>query len=315
MHRLLREIPCLATLLWLTAIGTAWAEPAQAEPTATEASVATPEPESPAVVCARWHETAQVERLDGRLLEAREALLSCASEECPSFVRVDCVEWLDEVRAQIPTVIFEATSDDGLVTDVAVSVGDDVLTTKLDGQPIEVAVGLSVFTFTRVNGERKTLRVLLRPGETNRIVSVDFRRPEKAPAPPTQSTAESAPPPVVEKRPVPLSVWIFGGTAVLATVTGGALGTIAKVEESNASGSCAPHCSDEVVSNITSLALAADISFATAVATGLTATILYITRPTIGAPLDRTRVATLSLRPRVLASPTVAWLGVEGRFR
>jgi len=274
----------------------------------------------------------------GHLLEARDALLACAHEECPSVVRVDCARWLDEVRAEIPTVVFEAIGDEGLVTDVVVKMGEQILSTSLDGKPIEVPVGLSEFTFTRASGERKTFRVLLRQGETNRIVSADFRSRDPA----LNAAPAAAPPPqMTELRPVPTSVWLLGTATVVATVTGTTLGIVAKVKEGDAAGTCAPDCTDGVVSEIEDIALAADISFGVAIIAGVTTTILYLSRPTVRVPrtvsrrslragsrddsrggsLDGSRAArgptprAVFAVPRVVATTHGAWLGVEGRFQ
>ncbi len=178
-------------------------------------------------------------------------------------------------------MVFEAVGDDGLVADVEVRLANQVLTTQLDGMPIEVPVGLSEFTFTRGSGERKSLRVLLRQGETNRIVSVDFRSP---PA----SALQTAPPALelIARRPIPTSVWLFGTATLVAVTAGATLGTIAKVKESEAGGTCAPDCADSVVSEIKDFALAADVSFGLAIAAGVTTTILYFGRPTVMVPRD-----------------------------
>jgi len=278
--------------------------------------------ESPAATCANFHETAQLLRMDGKLLEARDALLSCAKETCPSFVRSDCTRWLDEMEAEIPTVVFEAVGDDGLLTDVEVTLNGQVLTRALDGQPTEVPVGLLEFTFARPSGEKKSLRVLLRQGETNRIVSADFRstaapaaaEPEVAPA------AKAPPPDMVETRPVPGIVWLFGATTLMATATMVTFGTIAQVKENDAAATCAPDCSDAVVSEINSVALAADVALGVALAAGITTAVLYLVRPTVLVPRSESALRRSSSRrplapsPVLSAGPTIAWFGLEGTF-
>jgi hypothetical protein len=334
MNRLLRGTIRLAAVLGLLTPGVVRAEaeaPISAPPatrteaTATgEARVEGPTPleggESPAATCARFHEIAQIERFDGRLLEAREALRSCAEEQCPTFVRNDCMRWLGEVQGQIPTVVFEALGDEGPLTDVEVRMGDRVVTTELDGQPIEVSTGISEFTFTQPSGEQTVVRVSLRPGESNHVVSADFRH-TAAPAPPPPSAQEplaAEPVTMVDARPMPAAAVAAGATTLIATAMGITLGTVAKVKEGDASGSCAPDCSDGVVSEISNYALAADVAFGVAIASGVTAVVLFVTRPTVRIPRTSTASALAGRRaswaPFFAASPQAGWLGVKGRF-
>lgn len=320
MHGLIR---LALALLVLTLGGACWADPPapEAEPAAA------PEPlppeasavalESPTEACARQHEAAQVERMGDHLQQARDALLACAHEQCPSVIRSDCITWLGEVRALIPTVVFEALGDDGLLTDVEVRLGDRVVLPRLDGRPVEMPVGFADFSFTRPSGERKTVRILLRQGETNRIVSVDFRTP---PAPPAPEEPLPRAPEMVKVRPIPTSVWLLGASTLVALGAGASLGTVAKVKEGEAGSSCAPNCASGVVSEIKDFALAADIAFGLAIVTGVTTTIVYLGRPTVMVPRDqalatRPRARTLTLTPQVLASPGLAWLGLRGRFQ
>jgi hypothetical protein len=310
---------CLAAMLSILLIaGPCWAQEVPSTvltqrddgSSANDTPPSTPQGATPSSVetCSQQHETAQVERMAGHLQEARDALLACSREECPSVVRVDCVKWLDEVRADIPTVIFEALGDEGLVTDVEVKLGERIVATRLDGKPIEVPVGLSEFTFTKASGERKTFRIVLRAGETNRIIWADFRTHDPA----LVAAAPAVPPPVelVDTRPVPTSVWLLGTAAVAATLTGATLGIVAKVKEGDAAEACAPDCTEGVVSEIENVALAADISFGVAIVAGLATTILYLSRPTIRVPSEMALA-----RPRLLVSDHGAWLGIEGRFQ
>lgn len=291
-------------------------------PTGAKAADATPLEggESTAATCARFHEAAQIERFDGRLLEAREALRSCAEEGCPTFVRNDCMRWLDEIQGQIPTVVFEALGDEGPIADVEVRVGDRIVTRHLDGKPIEVSTGISEFTFTQPSGQQTVVRVSIRPGESNHVVSADFRQASAPTSPPpsVQQPLEAKPIAMVDARPIPALAIAAGATTLIATTMGVALGTAAKVKEGEAAGSCAPDCSDGVVSEISNYALAADVAFGVAIASGITTVVLFATRPTVRIP--RTSAASdlpshhASWAPFFAANPQAGWLGVKGRF-
>jgi hypothetical protein len=312
LHGLIR---LALALLVLTLGGMSWADPSAPEAPPPESEA--PALESPTDVCARQHETAQVERMADHLQQARDALLACAHEQCPSVIRSDCITWLEEVRALIPTVVFEALGDDGLLTDVEVKLGDRIVLSRLDGRPTEMPVGLADFTFTGSSGEQKTVRILLRQGETNRIVSADFRTP---PAPPPAKEPPPRAPEMVKTRPIPNAVWLLGAGTLVALGTGVTLGTVAKAKEGEAGNSCAPDCASGVVSEIKDFALAADIAFGVTIALGVTTTIVYLGRPTVLLPRDqeigpRPRGRTFAMAPRVLASPGLAWIGVRGRFQ
>ena len=334
MNRLLCGTIRLATLLGLLASGVAHAEAESPSATAREGRAVEPKgaadsgsagalpssperPEDSATACAHWHETAQVERFDGRLLEARAALRACAEESCPTFVRTDCRRWLDEVQGQIPTVVFEAMGNEGPMTDVEVRLGDRIIKTQLDGKPVEVSTGISEFTFTEPSGEETVVRVSIHPGEVNHIVSADFRHSSEAPAAVASPLPESERVALVDTRPIPASVMWAGATTLVATAVGATLGIVAKAKEGEAEGSCAPDCSDAVVSEISGFALAADIAFGVALASGITTVVLFATRPTVRVP----RAAAVPFAsqhatwaPFLALSPQASSLGVRGRF-
>lgn len=58
-----------------------------------------------------------------KLLEAQTQLVACASVDCPKFVRADCLRWLDEVQATLPTIVVRANDPSG--NDVLVRVFED----------------------------------------------------------------------------------------------------------------------------------------------------------------------------------------------
>src|SRR4051794_8092328 len=63
--------------------------------------------------CLPAYEAGQKLRLDGRLNEARAQLIACAQSTCPLQVKTDCTQWLGEIEATLPSVVFAATDDHG----------------------------------------------------------------------------------------------------------------------------------------------------------------------------------------------------------
>lgn len=272
---------------------------------------ASEEARSPAAVCAEHHEQAQVARLDGRLLDSKSRLMACASDLCPSFVRSDCVGWLDEVRSEIPTVIFDAQGDGGSLVEVQVSHEGTELTTRLDGRPLEMDPGPYTFEFRLDSGETKSVRAMLRQGEKNKLISVDFRTARE----PTGGIADSprTSPSQEESRPVPTSVYVFGAVAAAGAASFAGFGIVAKMKERDALDSCAPHCSSSVVDDIRTFALVADLSLGVAVASAATATVLYLTRPSVvNQPAEMARRR--PLEPVVAPTLGGGWLGFNGVF-
>ena len=76
--------------------------------------------------CLATYVESQSERRAGKLLAARAAAVTCGSESCPDVLRSDCVTWLRELDASIPTVVFSASTPDGLdVAPVAANLLED----------------------------------------------------------------------------------------------------------------------------------------------------------------------------------------------
>lgn len=260
-------------------------------------------------------------RFDGNLMQSRTTLKACSREACPTVVQRDCVRWLDEVSAQIPTVVFEAITEAGAAQRVVVRQDEQVLTSELDGRPLEMNPGYYEFLFELPDRAPKVVSVLLKQGEKNRLVSVDFRQVPEPVAPSTLPSASSialsaplappAPPIPVRSRPIPTSVYVLGGVSLVSAGAATILGINTRAKEDRAYEECAPRCPEERIDSIERWALATDVAIGAAVITAVAATILYVRRPEVTevAPPHSVRVL-----------PSVGWqgdggfAGVEGRF-
>jgi hypothetical protein len=261
------------------------------------------------------HEQAQVLRLDGNLMDSRTTLKACSVEACPAVVQRDCVQWLDEVSAQIPTVVFEAITETGAAQKVTVKAGDQTLTQALDGRPLEMNPGYYEFHFEISGRAPKVSAVLLKQGEKNRLVTVDFREPLPStlqPALSMQDTALARPASRTESRPVPGSVYALGGLALVGAAAATVLGISTRTKEKNAYDDCAPRCSEERVDDIQQWALATDVSIGVALVAAVSAVVLYIRRPVVSEQAPNREAPTV--RGRVALSADVGWAGIEGSF-
>ena len=124
--------------------------------------------------CLSASEHGQLDRDEGRYLKAREALVTCSSGACPAVVQRDCLRWLAEIEANIPTLVFVVRTAGGSdLEDVVVRVDGQVLLTRLDGKPVAVDPGEHLFSF-EAGARRVQSRALVNVGERNRVVRVVF---------------------------------------------------------------------------------------------------------------------------------------------
>ena len=247
-----------ATLALLTlgslSIGTARAGEPDTGPTSTPA-------DSASAVCVKAYEQAQEQRHSGKLLAARVQLQSCAREECPEFIRNDCAAWYDALQAEMPTVVFAARSARRDLTDVRVSLGKRVLTSRIDGEAIELDPGEYDLEFSAPGMQPLTERVLISRGERNRLQRVELLpsvtgadavgKPASLPAPTQRSWLAPA---------------VLGGVAIVGLSSFGVLAAWGHSAESALETTCSPHCSEAQISSVKTKYTAADVSLAVGLA-------------------------------------------------
>jgi hypothetical protein len=207
--------------------------------------------------CAEAYEQAQVTRNSGKLKESEEQLRVCVRDVCPDFVKVDCGQWLSDVRREMPSVILMVTDGSGNeVTDVQVLVDGAVLAQKLDGRALEVNPGPHEFTFER-QGTKRAERVSIRQGEKNRVIKIELVSradqdadgvidaedqcpAELGPAGNRGCPAPEAPPPASEEASDGLRVGalVAAGVGVLGFGTFAVAGTLSRLNTNKAIDEC-----------------------------------------------------------------------------
>ncbi len=139
--------------------------------------------------CPDVAERAQESRAKGHLLDAKKDLLRCASDSCPKIIRRDCVVWLDEVQRAIPSI-----------TVVPRHVGKDVAArVRIDGvdagaEPRQLDPGSHTVDVDADGFRAVRDRILVRAGETTRLVSVELERLEAPKPVPPPARPPPAPP-------------------------------------------------------------------------------------------------------------------------
>lgn len=228
--------------------------------------------------CISSHEKSQVSRHDGKLKEARELLLTCSRDMCPSVVRKDCSQWLDEVEEALPTVVVEGRGKKGEdVVEMKVYCDDKLLTEKLDGRALAVDPGPHVFRYELAGTKPRQESVLVREGQKNRKLSVDFGPKPTGGTPGSAGAGDSE---KDLKRPVPATVYIFGGLGLAALGASAVFGVTGMSKRNDLdSRACKPACPQEDVDAAKRNFLIGDIALGVGVVSLGVATVIYFTRP------------------------------------
>ena len=232
-------------------------------------------------ICADSYEKAQEEKAAGHLKAALVHLKSCIDPTCPKFIRDDCVRWMDQTESALPSVVFAARREGEDLTDVEVFCDGEPLMKSLDGKAVSLDPGPHDFSFG-VPGfspiERKTL---IREGEQNRIIAVEFGIAREGATLPTAAasaditlSAEPAQPKTV-MRYLPYGLASLGALGVAGFALFGIEGNSQKGDLER---TCSPHCQSSQVDEVKTKYLLADTCLAVGLVSVGVATYLFLTR-------------------------------------
>lgn len=281
--------------------------------------------------CVASYERAQVLRNSGNFLEALDGLVICSQQTCHPALRTDCVQWHQEVKEAIPTVVISARSTEQDLFDVRVFVDGKLVARRLDGRPIELNPGSHKFRFETANYAPEERQLLLVPGEKLRAVVVAFASPEQGAQPSTEGAIDAigepgglgantprpteAPPPEPEgpSRPVPTLSYVFGAVALAGVAGFAGFGLSGLEDYDSLDSSCRPVCSSSDVDTVRTKLILADLSLGVAIASAVTATVFYLNRPWIGTDASAEQTA---LQPTLGLDPVrkAATMSLGGRF-
>ena len=230
------------------------------------------EPDAAQKECAGAYEVAQERRAAGDLQIALERLRACMRPSCAEFIRKDCSTWFREVESAIPTVVFAAKREGQDLAQVRVLEDDELLLDTLDGTPVKLNPGSHRYRFETEGSEPVERELVIRVGEQNRIVRIDFQpKPEPPPAapPPTPPPAPAAPEP---SHTLPL---VLGGVGVLGIGAFASFAVLGREQETDLASSCEPNCTDSQVAPVRTKYLLADISLGVGVVSLAAAAYFY----------------------------------------
>ena len=226
--------------------------------------------------CVAAYVAAQQERLDGHLRAARDHLEVCAEEACPAAVNVDCRQWLNEVSASLPTIVFAARSPNGKdVPHVRVFVDGHLEVENLDGRPSAFDPGDHVLRFEAAGFEAAQESILVHQGERDRVVIVTLRPTAGHDA--SQANAGT-------RGRVPTSAYVLGAVGVAATAIGTYLALSGINDAKHLQTTCKPACAESDVAAARTKIVAGNVGVGVGLVALAGAVWVYLAEPRSAAP-------------------------------
>jgi len=233
------------------------------------------------VACVTAAESAQQQRSEGKLRDARLSLHLCAREVCPALVRNDCTQWLTEIEASLPTIVLRAIGPRGQdITDIKVSLDGQALADKVDGLPIEVDPGPHVLTAVRPGSKPVRQELTFYTNQRNRTVSLVLEDVD----PPPDTTGELRVSTVSPKRAGP-APFIFAGLAAVGVASFAYNGLTGQAEVKDMRNTCGPDapghsgvgdCTSSQVNHAHNKLLIADVSLGLGIVSAGISTWLFL---------------------------------------
>jgi hypothetical protein len=257
--------------------------------------------------CVKASEAAQSLRDEGKYKRAREQLLVCTRDACPSVVRKDCAGWLSEIDASMPSVVVSARDASGKdLVDVKVTLDGQPLTDKLDGKPVTIDPGKHALRYEATGSPAVEEEIVMHAGEKNRALNVRLGAPA-GPAPSPASPSEASPRADTGGRVPPAVAFVLGGIGLVAIGSFAYFGLTGKNDVSDLRSTCAPACDQDKVDKARAKLIIADISLGVGiVALGVATYLLIANRPAASATV------TTAIDVKAVPGGGVAQLG--GRF-
>jgi hypothetical protein len=265
---LYRSVALLIAASTLASGPNALAQAQPASPTATEP------PTEPGARCVYYHLEAQRQRRAKKLIEAKTAMRECAMSECPTMVQQDCLQWIQSIDEQTPSIVFSIEADGKPVTGAKITIdGVDVETSTANAVPLNPGPHSYVVSNPPYEPQSGSLNVL--EGQRYRVFNVRFEQAKPA-------TTQAPPPPVVRMetlRPVPVATWVLLGVGVVGAGAFAGMGLTGKSQENELKDVCSPNCTDHDTKSMKTLYVGADIAAGVGAAALISAGIVFLTRP------------------------------------
>lgn len=195
--------------------------------------------------CISANEDAQTLRQKGHLQAARLQLLVCVRTSCPTAVRDDCAQRLNDIENAMPTIVFTAKgTGDVDLSDVKVTMDGVAIATRLDGGALTLEPGEHAFEFTAVGYPPVSKTLVMREGVKRRQEQILFA----SVVAPVQTAPAVIEPVNTPAAPAPDVAPSSDGRRILSYVLGGAgivgigIGTIFGLKAKSTYDDSADHC-------------------------------------------------------------------------
>ncbi len=274
--------------------------------------------------CAQAYEKAQVERKAGHFTVAIESLRECAGQECPAFVRKDCIQWMAETESTQPTVVFSVRRNGADMTTVEIACDGRVLTRSSDGKSVALDPGVHDFAFG-VPGEAAVHRqIVIRQGERDRIVEIELDKPSLAALSPGAAARKSVLPDVAAAAGASSRVgggssmsgrrilaYSLAGLGTLGVSGFAAVGLWGYSQKRDFERSCAPFCSSSQVESVRTKYIVADACLGVGVVSLGLAAYLFLSEGKTAAGVSPSTTA-VAISPSLFGHGAV--VDMSGRF-
>lgn len=244
--------------------------------------------------CVAAAEHAQALRLEHKLLESRNELLVCAQSVCPTVISTDCVRWLSEVEAALPSVVFKATGPyEQDIIAVSVWIDGAKVLDGLDGLARPVDPGVHRFRFESAGMVPVEEQVLIREGEARRILPIRFTGVPPAPA----TLAIAGQDQRSMARAIPVLPMVFAGVGLAALGSFAYFGITGREEASDLASGCGrtKSCAQSQVDPVRTKLIVADVSLGVSLISLGIATYLLVTQQRVK-PRENSSIQ-IDLRP------------------
>lgn len=243
--------------------------------------------------CIAASEAGQVERTRGHLRAAHAAFSRCLAAECPALISKDCNDFLAQVDAQMPTVVFRVldTESGRDVVEAEVRIDGDAMM-RIDGRvraldpgPHDVDVRASGYTTV-------AQRVVAEEGVKSRLIEIRLTKvgargtvgtgdpsTSKPPGPSPASSAASGSTNNSPSTGTLVTSVTLGGLGLVALGTFGAIALGADADYRTLQDSCGTRCAPNEVDDLRGRYQIADIALAVGLASLAGAALVYLFGP------------------------------------
>jgi hypothetical protein len=235
--------------------------------------------------CVASAERGQRERDEGRLVESRVLFSSCGGPSCPIVVQRDCLRWLAEVNARIPSIVVSVKDPaDKDIVDGEIFVDGRPLAAANRGREHLVDPGKHLVVAKRAGWSDTSEEIVVGERERGRNVRLVMTGHVASPEQPARLVRPAA-------RRVPMLTWILGGAAFVAGGSWAYLHVRATDETDTLRATCGLSCPKDAVDDAFFLVDASYVSLGIGVAAALGATLVYL----LGSASSATQDVSLSL--------------------